>query len=343
MMASTDLSFARYDDGQVETFHRRLREEARRLPGVQAAAIGNSLPLHIDSSSTTVFAEPAAGADPGESASSFQSSPGYFQTLQIPLRFGRDFDDSDNAQAPPVAIVNRALAERLFKRGDAVGERVRLGRGGKPVVIVGVVEDGKYRSLGEPRGFAIFRPTAQGHWRATMVFARVDSGSGLSPRDLGQLVRRLDPALPIRSVATGDDIAALPLFPYRVAVAALGVLGLIASGLLLTGLHALMAYAAARRQREIGVRLALGADRRTIAAFVLGRAGVILATGIAAGALLTLVSGPLLSSLVLGASPRDLIVLAAMVLALASIVALSCFGPLRRALRVTPIAALRED
>src|SRR4029453_2118278 len=172
---------------------------------------------------------------------------------------------------------------------------------------------------------------------------RVAPGAGVTERDLRQLMLRIDAALPIRMTATGDDIAALPLFPYRTAVAALTMLGLIASGLLLTGLHALVAYAAARRQREIGVRLALGADRRTVARVIVGRAGAILGTGIAIGALLTLATGPLLSSLVLGASPRDPLLLLSIIVALALIVFVSCFGPVRRSLRVTPMAALRED
>ncbi len=343
LIAGTDLGLARYDDGKVAAFHRRLLEEAQRLPGVQAAAVGNSIPLHPDRSGTTVFAEPARDADAGESAASYQASTGYFQTLQIPVRFGREFGESETSMSPRVVIVNRALAERLFGRANAVGERVRLGRGGKPLEIVGVVEDGKYSSLSEARSAAIFRPTAQFYTRSTMILARVDPESGLSPRDLRQLLLRLDPALPIRSVATGTDIAAFPLFPYRTAVAALGLLGLIASGLLLTGLHALMAHAASRRQREIAVRLALGADRGTVVRLVLGRAGAILGVGVGAGVLLTQGSGPLLSSLILGASPGDPILLAGIVVALTLIVFASCFGPVRRSLRVTPIAALRED
>jgi ABC-type antimicrobial peptide transport system permease subunit len=292
---------------------------------------------------TTVFPEPAQGIEAGESASSYSGSPDYFQTLQIPLRFGRDFNDLDTTSSPPVAIINRALAEKLFARSNAVGERVRLGRAAQPVEIVGIVEDGKYQSLGEPRGSAIFRPTTQSLNPATMIVARVEPSSGLSPRDLRQLMLRLDPALPIRTPATGDDIAALPLFPYRTAVVALSVLGLIASGLLLTGLHALMAYAAARRQREIGLRLALGADWPTVARLILGRAALILAAGIVAGGLMTLGTGPLLSSLLVGAAPRDALSLLGIVLALSLIVFAACFGPVRRTLRITPLAALREE
>jgi predicted permease len=343
VMASTDLGLARYDAAKVATFYRRLVEEARQLPGVRAAAVGDSLPLYADRSTTTAFAEPSKATDAGVTASTYTGSPGYFRTLEIPLRYGRDFSESDTATSPPVVVINRSLAVHLFGRADAVGERLRSGRGGSPIEVVGVVEDGKYISLGEARSFAIFRPNPQSFTRSTMIFARVTPGSGVTARDLRQLLLRLDPSLPIRIVATGDDIAAFPLFPYRTAVAALGVMGLIASGLLLTGLHALMAYAAARRQREIGVRLALGANRRTVARLVLGRAALMLAGGVGAGALLTLGTGPLVSSLVLGASPADPVLLVGLGLVLALIVLVSCFGPVRRALRITPLAALRED
>jgi ABC-type antimicrobial peptide transport system permease subunit len=343
ILAATDVGLVGYDNGQVAAFQRRLVDEARQLPGVQSAAIGNSVPLHLDHSTSTVFAESPGSTDAGEPASIYYVSPGYFQTLQIPLRFGRDFADSDAASAPPTALVNRALADRLFNRSNAVGERIKLGRAGKPTEIIGVVEDGKYQSLGESREPAIFRPAMQSLPTAIMVIARVDRSTGLSPRDLRRLMLRIDPTLPIRSLLTGDDVAALPLFPYRTAVAALGVLGFIASGLLLIGLHALMAYAAARRQREIGVHLALGADRRMIARLVLGRAGLILALGSVVGAMLTVGTGPLLSSLVLGAAPLDPLLLISIVLALGAIVSAACAGPLRRSLRLTPIAALREE
>ncbi|MGH9201003.1 MAG: ABC transporter permease, partial [Vicinamibacterales bacterium] len=178
ILAGADVGLVRYDDGQVATFHRRLLEEARQLPGVQAAAIGNSIPLHLDHSTSTVFAEYPGSTDIGEPASIYYVSPGYFHTLQIPFRFGRDFAESDTGSAPPVVIVNRALADRLFNRSNTVGERVKLGRGGKPTEIIGVVEDGKYQSLGEPRTAAIFRPTTRWYPRAAMISARVDRSSG---------------------------------------------------------------------------------------------------------------------------------------------------------------------
>jgi ABC-type antimicrobial peptide transport system permease subunit len=343
VLAGTDLGLAGYDADQARGFQRRLLEEARRLPGVTSAAIANSIPLHIDQSRTTAFAEPAREPDIGQSAAVYQVSPGFFRTLEIPLRLGRDFNEFDTARSAQVSVVNRALADQLFGTTDVVGRRFRQGRGGSPVEIVGIVEDGKYAALAEARTAAIFRPVDQWYNTSNLIVVRVSAERSAGPEDLRRLLHQLDPNLPIRLTATGSQLAAFPLLPYRAAVAALGLLGLIASGLLLTGLHALMAYVVARRQREIGIRVALGAGRAGVLRAVLSRVGVILCVGLVAGAVLSLVTGPLVSSLVLGVSPREPFVLAAIVAVLAIIAFASSVGPMRRSLRVEPLTALREE
>jgi ABC-type antimicrobial peptide transport system permease subunit len=242
-----------------------------------------------------------------------------------------------------VAIVNRAFAERLFGAGSAVGKQIREGRGGAPIQIVGVVEDGKYVALSETPRAALFRPLQQRYATSAMLIVRTATPGAVVTQDLRQLIHRIDPALPIRSAATGEQITALPLFPYRAAVAALGLLGVIASGLLLSGLHAMLAYAVAKRQREIGIRVALGADRAAVVRAMLSRVAWILAAGTALGALLASATGPAVSAMVLGVSPREPLLLAAIMLLLGLIALLSCAGPVRKSLRVDPLTALRED
>jgi ABC-type antimicrobial peptide transport system permease subunit len=176
-----------------------------------------------------------------------------------------------------------------------------------------------------------------------MLIVRNSPGSGVRAQDLRQLLHRIDPNLPIRSAATGDELTALPLLPYRVAVAALGLLGLICSGLLLSGLHALLAYAVARRQREIGIRVALGAGRSSLVMAVLARVFMVLGIGIAVGVVLASGTGPLVSSMVLGVSPREPFLLVAIAAGLGLIALASCAGPVRRSLRIDPLTALRED
>ncbi len=342
VMAATELGMARYERPQVEAYWQRIVEEARALPGVVVATTANSLPLHLDQSGTTLYASAAGEPDRGISATFYSVASDYFATLQIAFREGRDFTAFDTPESPQVAIVNRAAAERLFG-GEALGKQVREGRGGAAIEIVGVVEDGKYTSLGEQRRAAIFRPLPQRSNNSSMVIVRSSPPGAVTGEDLRRLIRRVDPALPIRMSATGGQITALPLLPYRAAVAALGLLGLIASGLLLSGLHAMLAYAVVKRQREIGIRVALGADRVSVARAMLSRVMWILAIGIALGALLSAGTGPVVSSLVLGVSPVEPLLVAAIVGMLALIAMLSCAGPMRRSLRIDPLIALREE
>jgi predicted permease len=341
-MAATELGLAQYTQPQAEAYWRRVLEEARAFPGVISAATANSLPLNLDQSSTTLFSMSQTEQERGVSASIYQVSPQYFATLQIPLRGGRDFTEFDTSTSPPVAVVNRAAAERLFG-GDALGREIRSGRNGTPLQIVGIVDDGKYVGVGEARRAAIFRPLQQSYNNTAMLIVRSTEPGAVGVEDVRAIVRRVDPSLPIRSVATGRQVTALPLLPYRAAVAALGLLGLIASGLLLSGLHAMLAYAVAKRQREIGIRVALGADRASVVGAVLSRVSWILMAGMVLGAILSAGTGPLVSSMVLGVPPAEPLVVGAIAGVLALIAATSCAGPIRRSLRVDPLVALREE
>lgn len=343
VMVATELGLARYTKSQADAYRDRILAEARSLPGVVSATVSNSMPLHLDQSSTTVFTYSAAEPARGVSATTYQVAPAFFATLQIPLRSGRDFTAFDAADGPRVAIVNRALAARLFAGQNAVGQQIREGRGGAPTQIIGIVEDGKYVALSEVRRPALFRPLAQVHANSSMLIARAARPGLVRVEDLRQLIHRVDPNLPIRSSATGEQLTALPLFPYRAAVTALGLLGLIASGLLLSGLHAMLAYTVVKRQREIGIRMALGADRGSVLYTVLSRVFVILSIGIALGALLSTGTGPMVSSMVLGVSPAEPVLMIAIVGLLAMIALISCAGPVWRSLRVDPLTALREE
>ena len=340
---ATDLGLARYDRDQADAHHRRLLASARAMPGVESATVANSMPLHIDQSGTTTYPLPSRDPDSGESAASYRAAPGFFTTLQIPMLAGRDFNDLDTRSSAAVAVINRALAERLFGDANAVGRQLREGRGGTPVQIVGVVEDGKYTALGEARRSALFRPIAQRYSTSSMLIVRSASAGQVRPEDLRRLLRDIDPNLPVRMAATGDDITILPLLPYRVAVAALGLLGLICSGLLLSGLHAMLAYVVSKRQREIGIRVALGAGRSNVILTVLARVFVVLAVGVAMGSLLAAGTGPMVSSMVLGVSPSEPLILLAIAAGLAAIALASCFGPVRKSLMVDPATALRQE
>jgi predicted permease len=343
VMAATELGLARYPREQFVSYIDRVRDEARRIPGVESVSVSNSMPLHIDQSNTTIYALPATEPRIGTSASFYSVSPGFFANLQIPLRDGRDFTEFDATPSPAVAIVNTSLAERLFPGRDPIGQQISNGSGGKPISIVGIVANGKYVAIGESPRAAIYFPLKQFYSTSSMLIARTAPGSSVSPDTLRAVIQQIDPNLPIRTTATGEQLTAFPLLPYRAGVIALGLLGVIASGLLLSGLHAMLAYAVVRRRREIGIRMALGADRTTVIRAVLGRVAATLAIGGGVGALITAGTGPLVSSMVLGVSPREPLLLAAIIVMLAAIALVSCAGPVRRSLRVDPLVALRDD
>jgi predicted permease len=342
VMAATELGLARYPREQFLPYLDRVREEAQRIPGVESVSVSNSMPLHIDQSNTTIFALPATEPPVVTGASFYAVSPGFFANLQIPLRDGRDFTEFDATPSPAVAIVNTSLAERLFPGRNPIGQQVTNGRGG-PISIVGVVDNGKYVAIGESPRAAIYFPLKQFYSTSSMLIARTAPGSGVTPESLRAVIQQIDPNLPIRTTATGEQLTAFPLLPYRAGVIALGLLGIIASGLLLSGLHAMLAYAVVRRRREIGIRMALGADRTTVIRAVLGRVAATLAVGGGVGAVLTAGTGPLISSMVLGVSPGEPLLLAAIVVMLSVIALVSCAGPVRRSLRVDPLIALRDD
>lgn len=343
VMAATELGLARYPRDQFLSYIDRVREEARRLPGVESVSVSNSIPLHINQSNTTIYALPATEPALVTGASFYSVSPGFFANLQIRLREGRDFTEFDATPSPAVAIVNTALAERLFPGRNATGQQITNGRGGKPISIVGVVDSGKYVAIAESPRAAIYFPLKQFYSTSSMLIARTTPGTSVTPETLRAVIQQVDPNLPIRTTATGEQLTAFPLLPYRAAVIALGLLGVIASGLLLSGLHAMLAYAVVRRRREIGIRMALGADRTAVIRAVLGRVAATLAIGGGTGAVLTAGTGPLVSSMVLGVSPDEPLLLVSIIVMLAVIALVSCAGPVRRSLRVDPLVALRDD
>jgi len=338
---ATELGLASYTPEQADNYYRRILNDLRRLPGVVSATAANSLPLHIDQSSTTVYPIPSREPDLSERAVHYQVQPDFFGTLQIPLLYGRDFTEFDNRSAPSVALINQTLAERLFGTTNAVGRQLGEGRDRQAIQIIGVVENGKYGALAETERSAVFRPLSQRPANSSMLIVR--SNGGVRTGDLSGLVRAVDPSLPIRSAATGEEITAFPLLPYRVAVGAVGLLGLICSGLLLSGLHAMLAYAVSKRTREIGIRMALGADRSSVVLALMTRVFIVLGTGVLVGAVLSAGTGPLISSMVLGVSPREPLLVVGIAVGLTLIAAASCIGPIVRALRLDPLAALRES
>jgi ABC-type antimicrobial peptide transport system permease subunit len=272
----------------------------------------------------------------------YDVSPEYFHAAGTTLLAGRGFSWHDDKDAPAVAVVNREFAGKIFGSvTNAVGRYYKM-QDGTRVQVVGVVEDGKYLSLTENQEPAMFLPFLRSPSSQSYMVVR-------SSRDPQQLVaamrsklRELDEGLPV-DIDTWNGLLNVVLFPSRVATVSLGVLGMMGAMLSITGIFGMAAYSVGKRLRELGIRVALGAQRREVLQAALGRAVKLLAFGSAAGLVLGILASRVLTLIVYQATPRDPLVLAGVVLAMALLGLLATWIPARRALSVDPMILLREE
>jgi len=315
------------------------------LPGVQSAAYSNSLPLSIDQSNTGVF--PADKTDPQPSDRIpivyYQVSPDFFATLGTKLLRGREFTWRDDKNAPQVAIVNVAFAKRVLHTENAVGQRFRGGRSWPFTEVIGVVEDGKYQTLTESQQPVAFWSILQSYNSTTNLEVR----SSLPPTqmlgEIRQAIARLDPQLPLYGTGPLEEMLGVAFLPTRAAAVALSFFGVLAIVLAATGIHGLAAYAVSRRTREIGLRMALGAQPLQVLRLVLGKTTLLLALGSVVGLTLALAAGQVIASVVYGAHSRDPLVLLSVWASIALIAFSAAWSPARRATRVDPLVALRYE
>ncbi|MGC2162184.1 MAG: ABC transporter permease [Silvibacterium sp.] len=344
-LASMDVHLADYkDSGPIQ---QRLLDAVKRIPGIESAALASATPLSVDSSNTSIFPPGTTNFNAQSTsylAQYFKVSPGYFHTAGTRLLGGREFTDHDDAKAPNVAIVNERLAKELFGTVDAVGKS--FPSDSKTLTqVVGVVEDGKYEAMAEDPKGAIFWPIAQQPESGTVLLVR----SYRPPSEMIPAVRRaiagVDPALPVFSVSTWQDALGFFMLPERAATVALGVLGALALMLAVTGIFGLANYTVSRRMRELGLRVALGAQNRHVLHAALGRAALLLGIGSIAGLALGFTASRVLASIVYGAtaSASDPVVILSAVLTMGAIGILSAAWPAQRALSAQPAALLREQ
>jgi predicted permease len=347
MIVDVDLTSAGYKGDRALAMEKRLVEAMQAIPGVQAAGLATSYPplIYAAASSTHVFHDEARDLRTDNAAAvpyRYDVSPGYFGAAETALLAGRDLSWHDDANAPRVALVNEQLARKLFgAEAGAVGRSLRL-QDGTRVLIVGVVEDGKYFSVTEDQEAAMFLPFLQSPLRSTSLVVR----SNHDPREVirairGQL-RQIDPGLPA-DVDSWNNYLGVSLFPGRVAAVALGVMGWMGAMLSITGIFGMAAYSVSRRLRELGIRMALGAQKREVLEAALGRAVKLLAIGSAAGLTLGLLASRLLASIVYQATPRDPLVLGGAVLIMALLGLVATWIPAQRALSIDPLVLLRDE
>ena len=342
-VAGFDLGLAGYAKDQGSLFQERALQEITHLPGVMSAAYASSTPLSIDQSNTSVFREDTTDFRPRNAHRSYyyRVSPGYFQTAGTRLVAGRDFTSLDNRKSRPVAIVNQKFARDVTGQADAVGRRFRYA--GQFVEIVGIVEDSKYENLTEAAKAAMFVPILQNYSPTGVLLARSRLPESAVAAEMRQALLRLDPHLPVYGVGSLHQMLGFVYLPMNAAVFALGGFGVLAIALAITGIYGLSAYTVARRNKEIGIRMAIGARPGHVLRLVFGRTGILVAAGAIAGLSLGAAGASVLSSIVYQANSRDPVVIGAAVAAIAVVALAAAFGPARRALRVDPIRALRQE
>jgi predicted permease len=344
-LATLEPSMAGYNTNDVPAVQQRLLHAVSAIPGVTSAAYVNSTPLSIDQSNTAIWAP--GTTDFKMAKASFYAdrkniSPGYFNTAGTHLLFGRNFTEHDDAKAPAVAIVNETFARNLFGTANAVGKTFPYGRDNN-ITVVGIVEDGKYEELSEDPRAAVFWPILQQPENDTTLLVRSQRSPAEIMPAMQHAIAAVDPALPIINLYTWTDALSLVTFPARAASAALGILGLLAILLAITGIFGQANYTVSRRMRELGIRVALGAQGRQVLAAALGRIAVLLGIGSLAGLLLGFASGRLLSSVVYQATAADPVVLIAAAATMALLGLVAALIPARRALFADPAVLLRDE
>jgi ABC-type antimicrobial peptide transport system permease subunit len=321
-----------------------MLEEAARIPGVTAVGTINAPPLNGGGSSTPVYREGTTDFRNSNSVADtkyFSITPGFLKAAQTTLIAGRDFTWHDDDHAPKVALVNEKLAHTLFGNAPAVGRHFTM-PGPNTYEIVGVVETGKYDSLTEDPTAAMFFPLAQWNDNETTLVVRSNRTTAEMAASLNAMMSRIDPSLPVK-IETWPDALALVMFPTRVATVVLSVLGLLAGMLAATGIFGIASYTVAQRLREMGIRVALGAQRVQVLKAAMGRTVLLLVVGSVTGLVLGALGSRVLASIVYQATVYDPVVLVGAVVAMMLIGAMAALVPARRAMSVEPAILLREQ
>ena len=341
LVATVSVGSHGYGEGEGRLFYDRLVERVRAVPGVEAAGLGSFVLLRGANA-----ANDGRAADGGEDAPELTVwynvvDPEYFAANRIELLDGRYFTEADTDGAPRVAVVNQTLAERLWPGQSAVGRALRTG--GVEHEVVGVVRDGVYTFVNETRRAFSFYPFAQEYRAAMSLHVRSSGPLGPMAGDVRDIVRELDPNIAVGGLITMDEVASSSAFGPRF-IAWLTTL-FASVGLLLAalGVYGLLAMQVARRSREFGVRMALGAKARDVLLLVVGRGVRATVLGCALGVALALGTGRLLASLLYEVSPFDVVTLAVVPAVLLATATLAGLVPARRAARVSPTAMLREE
>ncbi|HEY7568230.1 MAG TPA: ADOP family duplicated permease [Gemmatimonadaceae bacterium] len=340
------LSGPRFNDTTVAEYYRRALDAARAVPGVESAALTSQLPLSgsFDGWGIHRKDKPSPNPENDPSAQRFGVSSDYFMTMRIPLLAGRLFSVSDNATSPRVAIVNRAMAERVFRGETVVGKEIEIGgTDGDWRTVVGVVDDVKHLSIDGVPELQVYVPNEQSLDRGASMVVRASSEQVALSQMLPSAIRAVDRGVAVTRAKPMEEFVAGAMAQRRFVLKLLAVFGVVALVLVTAGLYGVTAAGVAERRREIGLRAALGATRRRIVSTVLSRSTRLVGIGLAIGVVGALGLNRTLRTMLFGVSPSDPLTIVAAIGVLLIVAALAALVPARRAAAVDPAITLRTE
>jgi putative ABC transport system permease protein len=331
---------------QWSAFHRHVLERVKVLPGIQSAGIITNLPFGDGNMSLTFRRTDGPPMLPSEQPATIfhANSPGYFQTMGIPLLKGRDFTEQDAEKAPPVLIINETMARQHFAGEDPIGKTMIVGYGAPvPREIIGIVGDVKHAGLTKDLKVEMYSPCDQTPLPFITLVVRSTSDTAGLLAAIRREVQAVDKDQPLASVRTMSERISNSIAQPRFYTLLLSVFAIVALMLAAVGIYGVMSYSVTQRTREIGIRMALGADRRNIVKMVIRQGMTPAVIGVAIGLAAAFVLTRFMASLLFAVSATDPLTFAAISLLLAAVALAACYIPARRATKVDPMVALRYE
>lgn len=334
---------AGYDRARTEQFYKRVLDDIGRMPGIESVSWASNLPLW-ERKETGIVIEGQEARKKSEAIFAVVDivDLSYFSTMGIPLVEGRDFSENDRDISTPVAIINDTMAAKYWPKQDPLGKRFQLPQGKAFLQVIGVAKTTNYQTLGEPPQACVYIPLRQNYADSMILYLRSERDPSTVLSAVQEEIHSLDPGLPVEDIRTGTKVIDQALWWSKIGVGLLGVFGFLALGLASVGLYGIMAYSVNQRRREIGVRMALGADQGSVSLLVLRQGMTVVGSGVVVGMTLSFLLGRVLSRFLYGVSGSDPLSFVGAPLALLLVAFVACYLPARNASRVDPLVALRE-